>query len=598
MVGTRLICALTGTLPPAAYPVAAPHGALTETQPWEAQTVWQWDRFCLGFWKYDAYPITSVETHEFCLYLEGRLYGLSGSQIPAELLKVAQRAASPDGGASALKNWLRDADGDFLIFIVHKKTNRIFFINDLFARLPVYYFCDGRILVLSRDLGYVLQHSQPAAFDPLSLSQYLLFGFPLGPRTLFKDIFSLPPATLITIEAQGSRLTMNRLLHHNLEDLPLTSPSISVNAGNLVDRFRIACANRASLDEANIVSLSGGLDSRAVAACLRHENLPLAAASFLDHQGKKNGDIQVARQVAAHLRLPWRSFQLPLPRQPEVDTLLRLKLGANNLEMSFILPFFNELINTFGAGLTYFTGDGGGDTLGESRPYRQLPDFSSLLAYLIERYQIFPLDFAASLTGIPASYLVTALADLVNSFPEKTPARKYQHFFCLEVAQKEYNEGEDRNRQYFWSVTPFYAPSFFTYALSCPDDQKSRLRLYQHFLASLSPGLEKIPYADWGAPLGSWKFLLQYAAKNISRRRPHLTRSLKRILAPTPGNATNYLPSQALKEQLLSCPNLGSVFSEAALKKLAGNLDTLNIRQQWTLFTLTSLVEKWGALIK
>jgi hypothetical protein len=202
------------------------------------------------------------------------------------------------------------------------------------------------------------------------------------------------------------------------------------------------------------------------------------------------------------------------------------------------------------------------------------------------------------LTGIPISDLVAAVSGLVNSFPEKTPARKYQHFFCLEVAQKEYNEGEDRNRQYFWSATPFYAPFFFTYALSCPDDHKFRLRLYQQFLASLSPGLEKIPYADWGSPLGSWKFLLLYTAKNISRRHPHLTRSLKRILAPTSGNADNHLPSQALKEQLLCCPHLSGVFSEAALKKLAGNLDTLNITQQWTLFTLTSLIEKWRALIK
>jgi asparagine synthase (glutamine-hydrolysing) len=589
MVGTRFICALTGKLPPDLEQVGISEAALPGLpQTWETRIVCQGEKFRLAYRKYADYPVTSYETKDFFLYLEGRLYGRSDSRVRAELLHLAKLAASPDGPPDSLVNWVRDTDGDFLIFILQKQTETIFVINDFLARLPAYYYRDGQNLIISRDMDYVRENAAKIRLDPMALTQYLVFGFHLGARTLFADIYVLPPASLITIDTPRARATMSTLAQHNLEDKPAARHSVAGNAGHLVDIFRDACAHRTG-SGANVVSLSGGLDSRAVAACLRQGTAPAVAATFLDHRGDNQADFQVARQLASHLHLPWHSFQLGPPRDQEVQTLLHLKQGANNLEMSFILVFLANLRRTFGPDLTYFTGDGGGDTLGESRPYRQLRSSADLIDYLLERYQIFPPAVAASLTGVPVQDLATSLGDLVASYPETAPARKYQHFFCLEVALKQYYEGEDRNRQYFWSVTPFYAPAFFTYAMGCPDHQKLGLRLYRKFLKILSPGLDQIPYADWGAPLGSWKFALLYAAKNISRMRPELTRRLKRVFCPRTNHARPPFPSEALKRQVLASPALAVSFNATALKDLVQRVDTLSMGQRWTLFTLTSL---------
>jgi hypothetical protein len=133
-------------------------------------------------------------------------------------------------------------------------------------------------------------------------------------------------------------------------------------------------------------------------------------------------------------------------------------------------------------------------------------------------------------------------------------------------------------------------PAFFTYALGCPDHQKLGLRLYRKFLKILSPGLDGIPYADWGAPLGSWKFALLYAAKNISRMRPELTRRLKRVFWPHNNHTRQPFPTQVLKRQVLTSPALAASFDEAALMDLMQKIDTLSAGQRWTLFTLTSLI--------
>ncbi len=54
-------------------------------------------------------------------------------------------------------------------------------------------------------------------------------------------------------------------------------------------------------------------------------------------------------------------------------------------------------------------------------------------------------------------------------------------------------------------------------------------------------------------------------------------------------------PARALKKQVCTCPGLATYFPAEALKNLAGNIDTLCTGQQWTLFTLTSLIEELSA---
>ena len=88
----------------------------------------------------------TFSNQEFLIYLEGRLYGLDDSQVQDELLRLARRTALAGCPASSLSEWLRERDGDFLLFIFHKQTNTILVINDLFARLPTYYYNDGRTL--------------------------------------------------------------------------------------------------------------------------------------------------------------------------------------------------------------------------------------------------------------------------------------------------------------------------------------------------------------------------------------------------------------------------------------------------------------------
>jgi asparagine synthase (glutamine-hydrolysing) len=551
--------------------------------------VWQDQHSHLSCTTREHYPVFSWETADLLVHLEGRIYNVDEVRLATELLSLSPRLFQEQTGqTSVLTRWLLEVEGDFLLILVNKADGRIAVINDVFGHLPTYYHLQDDLLILSRDLRAITQALGKATFDRMALAQYLLLGFPLGKRSWFGGIEYLEPASLISISPGDASIKVTKLHEFNLEGEEHRNRSATENASNLAGLFRQACRQRAGGAGENVVSLSGGLDSRAVAAGLRREGIPFTAATFLDSQPTNAADVLVASRVATALGVEWQLFHPSPPQGKDLVQLLDLKSGANNLRMSFILPFFHQLMENFGPGITYFTGDGGGDALGVSSPYRRISSPQALLDYVIERYQVWPLDQVAALTRLPGQDIKAELAEHLASYPETAPARQYKHFFCLEVATKMYHEGEDRNRHFFWSVTPFYSLEFFHYAMNCPDRDKEGYRLYREFLAQLNPAVAGIDYADWQAPLSSLKFSLLYQAKNLTRRRPNLIRRLRGLLGryDMVGPGSNILG--CLRDQSLADDPISHYLDPRFLARVLAKPQGYDKNQLWTLLTLTS----------
>lgn len=588
MLGTFLICDLKRGLNyndldlPSGVEGACPPG-------FTRRLVWQDRHSHLSCTTREHYPVFSWETEDLLVHLEGRIYHPEEPQLTTQLSDLSRLLFTDKvDPRPRLASWLLRTDGDFLLVLVHKADGAIAVINDVFGRLPTYVHLRDGWLILSRDLRRITQVLGSPDFDRMALAQYLLLGFPLGNRSWFAGIEYLEPASLIAISPADASIKVTKLYEFNLEEAEHRNQSPTENAHNLAGLFRQACRQRAGKMGKNVVSLSGGLDSRAVAAGLRREEIPFTAATFLNSQQTNAADVRAAAQVAQILGVGWQEFHLRPPQGKHLVRLLDLKSGANNLRMSFILPFFHQLLDKFGPGITYFTGDGGGDTLRDARPYRRMGTLKALLDYVIERDQVWPLDQVAALTRLAAEDIKAALAESLASYPEKTPDQKYKHFFCLDMVTQMYNEGEDRNRHFFWSVTPFYSFEFFHYAMNCPDRDKNGCRLYQEFLAKLHPTVSRVDYADWQAPLSSLKFSLLYQAKNLTRRRPNLIRRLRRLLGryDMVDPASNILA--CLRDQSLAYAPLNQYIDSRSLSRLLEGPRGYDKLQLWTLFTLTS----------
>jgi asparagine synthase (glutamine-hydrolysing) len=131
--------------------------------------------YILSCTKYEKYPVIFFENDEFCIYLEGKIYGKDYSDIIMELNNFTKYIFyNRNDLKENVAKWLLNTDGDFIIFILSKISNEIFIINDALGRLPLYYHNEDGELLVSRELKFITNLIDNKEFDRMSIAQYLL----------------------------------------------------------------------------------------------------------------------------------------------------------------------------------------------------------------------------------------------------------------------------------------------------------------------------------------------------------------------------------------------------------------------------------------
>lgn len=533
------------------------------------------------------YPRQAWEHERFNLYLEGHLYGRSESDVKRTAITLAERAADRDH--PYLTERLLDLDGDFVLVARDKISGDWLVLNDLFGRLPVYFGnLDDGILV-SRNIALPVALCGHKVLDALGSAQFLLFGHPLGERTLWERISVLAPATLLRIRQDGA--TEMTGLHRFDFTAPQQAGDVNKHAMHLADLFQNACIGRAQLPGEHLLALSGGLDSRAVAAGLADAGDPLHCATMSRPDRYPGDEVSIAQAVALRLALPWQEVALPPSRGEDYLELFKIKQGLNELGMAFHMAFFHRIRDQYGEQMVYFTGDGGDKALPDLCPQLHLRDAEAACFFTIHRRGVFTLSESAVLTGLPERSLREALLNQFVGYPERDGNGCYTHFLIQERGRRWLYEGEDRNRHYFWSSSPFYSPTFFRAAMACPQHLKRSYLLYRAFLARLQPDLAELRTAGMPGAIGSATFALRYRLVTLAKSRPRLARHLQRLLRTARGFPATEPALQLLGEQLGVLSQIDSGLDIAACRRVLATAETRPKRQILLLLTLSTMLE-------
>lgn len=492
---------------------------------YDSETLVADSRTFLGSSGYPEYPVRTVETSDALFLLEGRIYDVDDERrhlrtVGSSLLN--ERVEDVAG-------WLRERDGDFLVLAYDRTTGTVSMVNDAFSRLPVYYATFGDGVVLSRELKFVRSlarhYGDPLELDSLAVAQHLLFGYQLGDRTLFEGVSQVPPGSYVQI---GDGVDVQCLHRHDFERSAHANRSVEENAAALADRFEEACANRDVEGLPNVLSLSGGLDSRAVGGGYSAAGRSFTAATFEQPDGQNEADVRFAERIANALGAEWECYRAEETASHRAE-LLDMKQGMNFLGMSFILEFFEQLRDRHGP-MVYVTGDGGDKALPDLTPPRGFASRRDLAEYLVDAHSVFDPDEAAEVAGVEPEALVRSVEARLDSYPESSFDALYVHFLVRERGMNWLNHGEDRNRYYFWSVSPFYSLPFFRYAMNVPAGQKSRSKLYTAFLKELDPELCDIENANYGVSITSLRHTIKQFGVSLAKRYPGLKRTLVSLL--------------------------------------------------------------------
>lgn len=481
---------------------------------------------------YTGYPFLSWESPEVIFCVEGRFYDRRLAVLKEEVERyVSPLFADAVSGSSALASWLGKVDAEFVLCAVHKKTGSVLVLNDRLARLPLYYCYDKNRCLIARDLRFPVTLTKQPSCTPLAVAQHLALGHGLDERTLWDGLLRLPAAGLLAVDPHGAEVSCRTLHSFNFSDLARDRASLEQNSRQLAELFVQACTDRGRTEGTNILSLSGGLDSRSVAAGLKQARVSFTAATFCRQGHTSKREIDAARRVAERVGCEWRRLDLPPLTVDDALSLLRLKAGRNSLGLSFLLEFFKQLTAGAPRPLTLFTGDGGDQTLPQLWLPRHINTVGKLAAYILADNYLgnftFRFDEAAALAGITPQALIDSLAGYLAALPEQTMAGKRIHYQLYGRIMQIYFEGEDRNRCFCWSTTPFYSLPFFTAAMQCPVSQKNQHRLYQAFLTNLAPNLAEVDYPNLGGPFNSSSFWWHFQLKRLKWLFPQLTKELR-----------------------------------------------------------------------
>lgn len=190
---------------------------------------------------------------------------------------------------------LAHVNGQFNVILSDGRRRALILANDRFASRPLYYHATPERVIWSNQVRGLLASDVPRRLCEAAMHQFFVFQTILDERTLLEDVWTLPPAGVMTFHDGRARVARYWEMRYR-DAAPRPARRY---AEDLADTLRGAV--RRSLRSAKRAGLllSGGLDSRAIIAC---SPVPLAAVTIADAE---NTEVEVARRLAATRDLPF-----------------------------------------------------------------------------------------------------------------------------------------------------------------------------------------------------------------------------------------------------------------------------------------------------
>ncbi|MHC4609716.1 MAG: asparagine synthase-related protein [Planctomycetota bacterium] len=553
--------------------------------------------FLLGHVKYPEYPVQYFETAESIVYLEGRVYNKDAGRLESELADIAARALQDAGNALALiKPWALESEGEYIVAIACPARRMCLIFTDPMGRLPLYYYADDTCLLVARECKFIQQLKPRPGFDRIGWAEFLSLRHLVGRRTLFEDVHRAVGAVLLGGGIEHGRLhgSVTPLVRFNFDEKDTSGRSLPDYASELADMFGALCRQRGTHPDVtdNIVSLSGGKDSRVVAAVMAKEGIRCTAATYLDAHGVAKADVAVAEKVAAALGIPWHLFKLPPPSAAEMEFLVRAKDGLNAVANARMLPYLERIVARWGRSAVYISGDGGDRIFPDERLSGRVNSMDDLVRAILSPTAVgTPVDEAEAIMGLPCGTVESELREVVSGYPETDIKQKAIHFRVYERGGNWLYEGEDRSRFFLWQCAPCYSYSLFRYCMLIPDHLKRHDALYRELLKVVSPRCADLPDANLGVALTSRYRPWKHRLKVFVRVLPAANREALRFLLK--GRRLPYqVPDElmaALRSHLESQDRPTTIMSPQGVYRRLGRAGRLEFENFWTLVLLEKL---------
>ncbi len=255
-------------------------------------------------------PMTNEDATVWIVF-NGEIYNFP--ELRPELLAAGHRFRSKTDTEVILHGYEEWGDdvvkrlrGMFAFAIWDGRRLRMLLARDRVGKKPLFYYHDDHRLFFGSEIKAILASGEiTAELDPLSLHDYLTYLYFPPPRTAFKGISKLPPATCMAVDVlPAGRLKAKQWSYWDPVEAAAAAPQLSAKEtiertrGLLDDAVRIRLISDVPLG----ILLSGGVDSSTIAAlAARHSQEPVETFTIGFRDSKFYDEVPYADRVAEYL---------------------------------------------------------------------------------------------------------------------------------------------------------------------------------------------------------------------------------------------------------------------------------------------------------
>jgi asparagine synthase (glutamine-hydrolysing) len=189
----------------------------------------------------------------------------------------------------------KELNGLFGVLLVDEERKRVLLFNDRYGVERIYVHEKGDILYFASEAKALLSVvPELRTWDEQGVAQFLKFGSTIEGRTLFRGVRFLPGGSLWHFEA--GRLRKDRYFEPGAWEHtpPLDEDTFE---RRFCEAFKKSLPKYLVADEGLGISITGGLDTRMIMACLPQDDVKASCYTYAGREGETL-DVRLGRRVA------------------------------------------------------------------------------------------------------------------------------------------------------------------------------------------------------------------------------------------------------------------------------------------------------------
>jgi asparagine synthase (glutamine-hydrolysing) len=463
------------------------------------------------------YPRYSWVFDDFTILFIGMVYNYKTNDMKDRVNIIVKNYSNSQAHdyLKLVRNFVRNADGDFIVYAYSKKEHKAILFNDILGRLPLYYYSNGKSITLCSEQKGVLHSIPSIEIDRFQVVNMLTFSHTLASKTIINDVSRLKAGTVLSF---NNEYLIKEVDEISLQSKGSTKLSRKNTIKHIADLIEESTKKRVdTLANYNLIAdLTGGFDSRIVFGALSKytKNVDYYTFEYIQDE------CGIAKELFEQLNSPGNytklSFENTVEKEKIPDIVFKTD-GLVNYYTSCIC--YNDVEYLYSNVLNSKTARFGG--LGGEffrHPYKKR--YRDLLYGINNGFYNANLENVLDFIDVNKNKYRKYLKEYINVNYDGDIENNLKRFYFYEYYRTVVGlSAEDRERIHFWSVHPLWSKDLLSFFINDFPLKWATYDFFTELMETIDKRLLNVPIYNRNIKLASKVNRLKYDILNDVKTR-------------------------------------------------------------------------------